>query len=1220
MKHFTISWLLVVVSSVLMVHTLETQAQEELLLHYDFSQVSGTSVSDLSPSDVSARLVNNAKVEPMGKYHVLNLGTANGYLDMTSKAGTLFKGVDDYTISAYYLVEKNASLDGNGYFLWAFSTQSACGSGDGKYSAYRLNAQRYATSPGGYSNESGIQVGTASAKGQWIHIAYSEKGGVGSLYINGNLIGTQSSMPRNTSNYGSAAVPYCWLGRAPFSGDNYLRQTLIADFRLYGKALGESEIGLLAAQREQLEYEYYHGTTGDASALAAAIEEAQGILAQADNYMPGAVADLEDMVMQARGMVAGNFSQVAYDDMLTQLRSAVSSLKATAGMSFDYTQITEAYDTERGFIHPGGLHTQADFDRIKRQLAEGNQKVTAAYNILRRAEYAQPSIATWPVETIVRGGGSGENYINAARGATMAYQNALRWKIEDNRECAAAAVRILMQWANTCKLVSGDSNWALAAGLYGYQFAQAAELVRDFDGWSASQFEKFKQWMLTVWYPGNINFLRARNGTWENYVGNQGGIRPGHYWSNWPLCNVMAVMSIGILCDDVFIYNQGLSFMKYDQVGTFRNPRTADPILNDGCTEFIGNFVVTTRKTAFETGAYGEMGQMNESGRDGGHSSMALGLAVDICKTAWNQGDDMFSYMDNRMAAGIEFQAACTQNIQGLPWTNYKYVDCRTAWHNGWLMTGPAEPAEVRPYWGTVIGHYEGVKGVKMPYSERAYEQMGIDGGGMGGTSGGYDHLGYSVLTNTYDEQLAPADKTPTLLSPLMEYDGKTIPHNELGGLTNTYIVTKTNALPSGKTVKLMPQLPEGEEDTGQWQWNTGETTKDITVTTDKSYVYRATYTNQNGVKSQQAFSIAVAGDCIPSPAITTTISYNGNTYTNVDSITVFYGETVTLGISGVGGYETFQWDNGKTTSTITTSPIVRERNYTGAFISQGGARSLHTFHIGVKYTRPDFTVNGITYKDSLKVLAEPGDKVGIGPYVPESLPGVSYLWSNGSQERTLTIDETQGSGEYTLEMVVNGQTERYVYTVFFKDTTDDKLPSGNYLIRHIYTDTYMTNMGLRASVAFTPLEGEEGNTQQQWFVNDLTGKAEYDIRTLVDSSYVSPAYIIYASNPRAPMRFAHAAGSNYYALFTKTGRYLLVGDDLTISYTNNKTLTDYPFEMIPLEKIPEGILPTQDPADCIKTERFTPTGIKAEENQKGIVIERKTYSDGTTSTNKTRR
>ena len=1219
MKHYATTWLLAWAMAWIAPPTLKAQ-ENDLLLHYDFTTVSGTNVGDRSPSDITAKLVNNAKVEQMGKYYVLNLGKSNGYLDMTAKAGTVFKAVDDYTISTYYLVDKNASLNGNGYFLWAFSTQAACGSGDGKYSAYRLNAQRYATSTGGYSNESGIQIGSASAKGQWIHVAYTEKEGVGTLYINGEAIGTLTSMPRNKTNYGTASVPYCWLGRAPFSGDNYLQQTLVADFRLYGRSLSEDEVRILAAGCEQLEYEYYHGNPGDATALNAAIKEAQEALAQADVYLPGAVADLEDMVLQAQGMVSnGNYSQVAYDEMLTQLKNAITTMRATAGLSFDYTQATDAYDTERGFIHPGGLHTQADFDRIKRQLAEGNPKVTTAYNILKNAEYAQPSIATWPVETIVRGG-TGQNYINAARGATMAYQNALRWKIEGNRDCAAGAVRILMQWANTCKLVSGDSNWALAAGLYGYQFAQAAELVRDYEGWSKSQFEKFKQWMLTVWYPGNIHFLRARNGTWENYVGNQGGIRPGHYWSNWPLCNVLAVLSIGILCDDVFIYNQGLSFMKYDQVGTFKNPRTANPILNDGCTEFIGNFVVTTQKSNLETGAYGELGQMNESGRDGGHSSMALGLAVDICKTAWNQGDDLFSYMNNRMAAGIEFQAACTQNVQGLPWTNYKYVDCRTAWHNGWLMEGPAEPAEVRPYWATVIGHYEGVKGVRMPFSEKAYEQMGIDAGGMGSASGGYDHLGYSVLTNTYDEQLASADKVPTLLSPRMEYDGKVIEHNELGGLTNTYVVTKTNALPTGKTVRLMPQLPKGAEDTGLWQWNTGETTKDITISTDKSFIYRVTYTNQHGIESQQAFSIAVAGDCAPTPSVNTTISYNGSTYTNVDSITVFYGETVTLGISGVGGYETYLWDNGKTTSSITTSPIVRGRDFTVAYIGQGGARTLRTFHVGVKYTRPDFSVNGITYKDSVKVLAEPGDKVVIGPYVPETLPGVSYQWSDGCQGRTITIDDAKESGTYTLDMTVNGQAMQYVYMVFVKDTTEALLPTGNYIIRHVYTDTYMTNMGLKKLIGFTPLEGEAGSDVQQWFVNDPAENGQYDIRSLTDSSYVSLAYVTYATNTRAPMRLAHAAGSNYYSIYTRSGRYLLVDDDLTVSYADNKGLTDYPFEFIPMKDVPQGIIPPHADGVSAKTEWFTPSGIKMTNGQAGLVIERKTYPDGRITISKIRR
>ncbi|MBO7267121.1 MAG: hypothetical protein J6V12_05095 [Bacteroidaceae bacterium] len=47
-------------------------------------------------------------------------------------------------------------------------------------------------------------------------------------------------------------------------------------------------------------------------------------------------------------------------------------------------------------------------------------------------------------------------------------------------------------------------------GLYGYQFAQAAELIRDYEGWAEEDFVAFKRWMLDVWYPQCIGFLRRR--------------------------------------------------------------------------------------------------------------------------------------------------------------------------------------------------------------------------------------------------------------------------------------------------------------------------------------------------------------------------------------------------------------------------------------------------------------------------------------------------------------------------------------------------------------------------------------------------------------------------------------------------------------------------------------------------------------------------------------
>ena len=96
-------------------------AQEDgLRLHFDFEQVNGTSVTDASTSGIIASLKNGAKVEEMGKYHVLNLGNQSGYLDLTEKTGALFKEMDSYTVSMYYRVDENASLSGAGFFLHRF--------------------------------------------------------------------------------------------------------------------------------------------------------------------------------------------------------------------------------------------------------------------------------------------------------------------------------------------------------------------------------------------------------------------------------------------------------------------------------------------------------------------------------------------------------------------------------------------------------------------------------------------------------------------------------------------------------------------------------------------------------------------------------------------------------------------------------------------------------------------------------------------------------------------------------------------------------------------------------------------------------------------------------------------------------------------------------------------------------------------------------------------
>lgn len=907
----------------------------------------------------------------------------------------------------------------------------------------------------------------------------------------------------------------------------------------------------------------YSSTAADLNTekLQSAISEAEAIIDNANNYLPGLVNDLSDVLFSVRKIVDSATTQTQINQAVAKLKTSISKAKASEGKTFDAGNANAVYDTNRGFIHPGGLHTQADFDRIKQQLANGNKKVTEAMNILRMAEYAQPTAATYPAETIVRGG-SGQNYINTCRGAAIAYQNALRWKIEDNQACAKHAVEVLMKWCNTTKNVTGSSDQFLAFGLYGYQFAQAAELMRDYEGWKPADFEKFKKWMLNIWYQGSIDFLRRHNGTWEN--SGKWWQAPGHYWSNWGLCNAMCVLSIGVLCDDVFIYNQGLGAIKYDQVGTFKDPRTEGTIYSDGLTEFLGNFVVTTYPSDLETGAYGKLGQLNESGRDAGHAAMSLGLAVDIAHQIWNQGDDLFAYMDHRLAAGTEYLAAQTQSVEGLPWVNYHYYT--NGFHysdsRSWLMTGPAMGAQMRPYWGTVIGIYEGVKGVKMPFSEQAYEKMGIDGGGQGGTSGGYDHMGYSVLMNTREPQIAPADKVPTELKGKIEYDGKTIDNNELGAIKNTYKVDKNKALPKGKTLTLKPQLPEGEEDTGNWKWNTGETTRDITVTTDKSYAYRATYTNKNGIESQQVFTIAVNEDANPMTKVNGYITYNGEEYT--DSVTVYYGETANLTLQGPDKYVvwgSYEWDNGATTNTITTAPIVRPRDITGVYINQAGVRTPYKFHINVKYMQVQTKVNGVVKPDTTDVTVNIGDNVEIGPYVSKTLPGSTFLWNTGETTPTLTFNKIKESGIYTLDYEVNGEKGQLRYEVLVNDTVDTSIAEGDYMIFDRFHNTYLT---ANKSAKCTMTEKNENDILSQVWHFTNNGTEYNNLQSAKYEQYLRISAKIDDAVQRYPFAFRKAIKTEFYEIHNYIQSYWGFKDNGTISLSKGKEPTTYPLMLIP--------------------------------------------------------
>ena len=367
------------------------------------------------------------------------------------------------------------------------------------------------------------------------------------------------------------------------------------------------------------------------------------------------------------------------------------------------------------FSHPGLLHTEADFARMRANL--GAEPWASTWNRLITNSHASLGYTPRPVEIVYRGydGVHPENYSTLFHDAAAAYACALRWKISNNDDYARKAVEIMNAWSSTLTVIRGTTDAALAAGIQGYQFANAAEIMRTFSGWAAADFTRYQNWMRNVFYVINTDFLIRHNGT--EYT---------HYWANWDLCQIASIMAIGVLCDDQALVDEAVTYFKNG--------------MGNGCV--------------FKSVYYlhpGYLGQWQESGRDQGHATLGIALMGTICEMAWNQGVDLYGWDNNRFLAGAEYVAKSNLIESGtsfytVPYVTYDNVD---GVKQTVLSTGAQ--GHWRPCWALVYNHYVNRKGLAAPYSKKFADLVKPEGGGgdYGPNSGGYDQLGYGSLTCT---------------------------------------------------------------------------------------------------------------------------------------------------------------------------------------------------------------------------------------------------------------------------------------------------------------------------------------------------------------------------------------------------------------------------------------------------------------------------------------
>ncbi len=336
------------------------------------------------------------------------------------------------------------------------------------------------------------------------------------------------------------------------------------------------------------------------------------------------------------------------------------------------------------FAHPGTLHTQADLDRMKAKVDASEEPWKSSFDILADSPWAQTWWPAYNIDYIVRGG-SGNNYTRSQQDAQAIYELALRWHLTGDTAYADHAVHIANTWSDLIG-IQGDTNASLAAGICGYLFASGGELLSTYSGWPEAEKQAYKDMMMRVFYPRNLDFLWRHHDTPFTKGGNT------HYRLNWDTANMASVAAIGILCDNRAVYEQAVDHFKYGN-GNGRVDRAAWYLFPDGTS------------------------QTEESGRDQAHNLGGWHAMALLCQMGWNQGDDLFGWDNNRALRAFEYNAKYNL-FNDVPWVPHR----NTTLTYTETLSGHGRGLGGYYQYELVHNHYANVKGIAAPWSKLAVD------------------------------------------------------------------------------------------------------------------------------------------------------------------------------------------------------------------------------------------------------------------------------------------------------------------------------------------------------------------------------------------------------------------------------------------------------------------------------------------------------------------
>ncbi|RHZ51803.1 uncharacterized protein CDV56_105915 [Aspergillus thermomutatus] len=457
------------------------------------------------------------------------------------------------------------------------------------------------------------------------------------------------------------------------------------------------------------------------------------------------------------------------------------------------------------FVHPGLLVSDSDITRAQQKIKSNEDPWTASWNVLTSLPFSDPSYVASPVSVVYRSAwdDNAENAENLWHDVAAAFNLALRWKISSNTSFADAASNILDAWATTLTALGGGDDKYLTAGLQGYELANAAELLRDYEPFATNVLPSVINMANTIFIPMHYKWLHHEEPSEHNIL---------HFFANWELCNIASAMAMGVLTENQTVWDFAVNYFKEGD---------GNGAINNAITDIVR-----------EPGTGTPLGQGQESGRDQGHSALDIQLLAAIGQQAWNQGEDLFGFNDSRILRGSAEQSRVPSTSQtdvsyrAEYWARYNlgHDVPFVPYTNGivsYTEISNASRGAMRPTWELLYSHYVMIKGVDAPWTTLFLnESLNYYGGAEGGAgswgegSGHYDGLGWGSLLYHLDESdvAAPSSSSASTIptaSPSTAPSGTTTTGSHptaisSGAKSTTESATSTTV--AGSTTTSVPQ------------------------------------------------------------------------------------------------------------------------------------------------------------------------------------------------------------------------------------------------------------------------------------------------------------------------------------------------------------------------------------------------------------------------------